>query len=119
MSCDLVDSTGIARDLVGAYVDTASNALTEMGGKVAKKLGEGLMALFGYPITQENDTEQAVRTALAIQRSLADLNCKNAGTSKPSLAARLGAAATNKKAPAKGGVTGASLTHLPMQWLPT
>ena len=24
-----------------------------MGGKVAKKLGDGLMALFGYPVAQE------------------------------------------------------------------
>ena len=59
MFCDLVDSTGIARDLVGAYVDTASNALTEMGSKVAKKLGDGLMALFGHPVAQENDAERA------------------------------------------------------------
>jgi class 3 adenylate cyclase len=55
--CDLVDSTGIAarldaeewRDLVNAYLDDASAAVTEMGGHVAKKLGDGLMALFGYP----------------------------------------------------------------------
>jgi class 3 adenylate cyclase len=61
--CDLLDSTGIAarldaeewRDLVGAYLDAASAAVTEMGGKVAKKLGDGLMALFGYPVAQEND----------------------------------------------------------------
>ena len=51
MFCDLVDSTGIAarldaeewRDLVGAYLDAASAAVTEMGGHVAKKLGDGLM----------------------------------------------------------------------------
>ena len=47
------------------------------------------MALFGYPVAQENDTERAVRAALAIQRSLADLNRKNAGTDKPTLAARI------------------------------
>ncbi len=55
MFCDLVDSTGIAakpdaeewRDLVGASIDAASAAVVEMGGKVAKKLGDGLMALFG------------------------------------------------------------------------
>jgi hypothetical protein len=49
MFCDLVDSTGIAarldaeewRDLVGAYLDAASAAVTDMGGKVAKKLGDG------------------------------------------------------------------------------
>ena len=97
MFCDLVDSTGIAakldaeewRDLVGAYLDAASAAVTEMGGKVAKKLGDGLMALFGYPVAQENDAERAVRAALAIQRALAELNRKNEGTGKPALAARI------------------------------
>ena len=97
MFCDLVDSTGIAarldaeewRDLVGAYLDAATAAVTEMGGKVAKKLGDGLMALFGYPVAQENDAERAVRAALAIQRSLAELNRKNAETGKPALVARV------------------------------
>ena len=63
--------------------------LTEMGGHVAKKLGDGLMSLFGYPVAQENDTERAVRAALAIQRALAELNRKNAGSGKPALAARI------------------------------
>jgi class 3 adenylate cyclase/predicted ATPase len=97
MFCDLVDSTGIAakldaedwRDLVGAYLDAATAAVTEMGGKVAKKLGDGLMALFGYPVAQENDAERALRAALSIQRSLAELNRKNEGTGKPALAARI------------------------------
>jgi hypothetical protein len=74
MFCDLVDSTGISakldaeewRDLVGAYLDAASTAVTEMGGKVARKLGDGLMALFGYPVAQENDAERAVRAACAV-----------------------------------------------------
>ena len=48
------------------------------------------MALFGYPLAQENDSERAVRAALAIQRALAELNRKNAGTGKPELAARIG-----------------------------
>ena len=54
--------------MVGAYLDAASEAVTEMSGSVAKKLGDGLMALFGYPMSQENDAERAVRAALAIQR---------------------------------------------------
>jgi len=96
--CDLVGSTGISaqldaeewRDLVGGYLDAASAAVTEMGGHVAKKPGDGLLALFGYPVAQENDAERAVRAALAIQRALAELNRNNAGTGKPVLAARIG-----------------------------
>jgi class 3 adenylate cyclase len=96
MFCDLVDSTGIAakldaeewRDLVGAYLDAGSAAVVEMGGKVAKKLGDGLMALFGHPVAQENHAERAVRAALAIQRALAELNRANENTGKPALAAR-------------------------------
>jgi class 3 adenylate cyclase len=31
-----------------------------MGGKVTKKLGDGLMALFAYPVAHENDAEPSV-----------------------------------------------------------
>jgi class 3 adenylate cyclase len=98
MFCDLVGSTSISagldaedwRDLVGAYLDVAAAAVTAMGGQVAKKLGDGVMALFGYPVAQENDAERAARAALAIQRALAEVNRKNADTSKPALNARIG-----------------------------
>ena len=98
MFCDLVGSTSLAakldpedwRNLVGSYLDAASAAVTSLGGHVLKKLGDGLMALFGYPQAQENDGERAVRAALAIQRALADLNARNAATGAPELAARIG-----------------------------
>jgi class 3 adenylate cyclase/predicted ATPase len=98
MFCDLVGSTSISasldaedwRNLVSGYLDAASAAVTQMGGHVAKKLGDGIMALFGFPVAQENDSERAVRAALAIQRALADLNAHNAKTGAPELAARIG-----------------------------
>jgi class 3 adenylate cyclase len=97
MFCDLVDSSGSARrdaeewrDLVGPYLDAASAVVTEAGGHVAKKLGDSLMSLFGYPVAHENDAERAVRAALSIQRALAKLNRKNAGTGRPELKARIG-----------------------------
>ena len=96
--CDLVGSTSLAanldaedwRNLVNAYLDEASAAVTNLGGHVLKKLGDGLMALFGYPRAQENDAERAVRAALAIQRALADLNARNARSGALELAARIG-----------------------------
>ena len=98
MFCDLVGSTSISagldaedwRELVGAYLDAASAAVIEMGGHVAKKLGDGLMALFGFPVARENDAERAVRAALSIQRALAEVNRKNAALGKPPLEARIG-----------------------------
>ena len=67
MFCDLVGSTGLAaqldaedwRDLVSEYLDQASAAVAGFGGHVLKRLGDGLMALFGYPQAQENDAERA------------------------------------------------------------
>ena len=98
MFCDLVGSTSLAakldaedwRNLVNAYLDQASAAVTGLGGHVLKKLGDGLMALFGYPQAQENDAERAVRAALAIQRALSDLNARNPGSGAPELSARIG-----------------------------
>src|ERR1700734_4128200 len=98
MFCDLVDSTALAsrldaedwRSLVNAHLDEASAVVTGLGGHVLKKLGDGLMALFGYPQAQENDTERAVRAALAIHRSLGELNSRNAASGIPELVARIG-----------------------------
>src|SRR3984957_9809802 len=98
MFCDLVGAASLAakldpedwRSLVGSYLDAASAAVTSLGGHVLKKLGDGLMALFGYPQALENDGERAVRAALAIQRALVDLNARNAATGAPELAARIG-----------------------------
>ena len=98
MFCDLVGSTGLAatldaedwRSLVNAYLDEATKAVTVLGGHVLKKLGDGLMVLFGYPQAEENDAERAVRAALAIQRALEELNARNAGAGVPQLIARVG-----------------------------
>ena len=98
MFCDLVGSTSLAakldaedwRNLVNAYLDQASAAVTDFGGHVLKKLGDGLMALFGYPHAQENDAERAVRAALAIQHALVDRNARNIRSGAPELSARIG-----------------------------
>ena len=98
MFCDLVGSTGLAaqldaedwRDLVSEYLNQASAEVAGFGGHVLKRLGDGLMALFGYPQAQENDAERAVRAALAIQRALEELNAKSAARGARELSARIG-----------------------------
>ena len=91
MFCDLVGSTSPAarleaedwRNLVGGYLDEASRAVASLGGHVLKKLGDGLMALFGYPQAQENDGERAARAALAVQRARRSRSSARSPTSTP------------------------------------
>jgi hypothetical protein len=52
---------------------------TAARGYVAKYLGDGLMAYFGWPEAHENDAERAVRTGLAIIESISKLNDHLAG----------------------------------------
>ena len=71
MFCDLVGSTSLSsrldpedlRNLMQMYQDTASAAIGELGGFVAKFLGDGILAYFGFPKADENDPERAVRAA--------------------------------------------------------
>ena len=99
MFCDLVGSTGISaqldaeewRDLVGSLSRCRVGGGDGDGRPCRRKSSAtGLLALFGYPVAQENDSERAARAALSIHRALAELNSKNAGTGKPALAARIG-----------------------------
>jgi predicted ATPase len=68
----------------------AARAVTELEGHVLKKLGDGLMVLFGYPHAQENDCERAVRAGLGIQRALMEINARNSSQGLQALVARIG-----------------------------
>ena len=93
--CDLVGSTGIAaqldpeewRETVDGYHRAAAEAITRFGGHVAKYLGDGVMAFFGYPEAHDNDAERAVRAGLAILDAIAKLNQQ---PGRPKLSARVG-----------------------------
>ena len=79
--CDLVGSTEIAaqldpeewRELVEGYHHIAAVAITGYGGYVAKYLGDGVMAYFGWPEAHENDAERAARAGLAIVERVSKL----------------------------------------------
>src|SRR5215470_6074296 len=93
--CDLVGSTEIAaqldpeewREVVAAYHGVAAEAITRYGGYVAKYLGDGVMAFFGYPEAHDNDAERAARAGLAMLDAIAQLGSQ---AGHPKLAARVG-----------------------------
>lgn len=71
---DIVDSTGLAQrldpedlaQLLNAFHETCGRILNRFGGCVAKDLGDGLGAYFGWPESHEQDAERAVLASLEI-----------------------------------------------------
>jgi len=96
--CDLVGSTEISahldpeewHDIAAQYQRTATQAVTQLGGHVAKYLGDGLVAYFGWPSAHEDDGERAVRAGLAIVDAIAALNERLAGEHSVKLSVRVG-----------------------------
>ncbi len=74
MFCDLVGSTALSarldpedlREVIGAYHRCCTDLITEAGGFVAKYMGDGVLAYFGYPQAHEHDAEHALRAGLAL-----------------------------------------------------
>jgi class 3 adenylate cyclase/tetratricopeptide (TPR) repeat protein len=74
MFCDMVGSTALSGaidpellgGLIRRYQDAAAGAIGRFGGFVAKFMGDGVLAYFGFPQAFEDAAERAVRAALAI-----------------------------------------------------
>jgi class 3 adenylate cyclase len=79
---DLVDSTVLStrvepetyRLLVGRYRELVLSAVQRYEGHVGNKAGDGLLAVFGYPIAHEDDVRRAVHAGLEITREVARLS---------------------------------------------
>jgi class 3 adenylate cyclase len=56
------------RSMVDGCTKEMGEVVERFGGTVDKVIGDALMAVFGAPITHEDDSERAVRAALEIQR---------------------------------------------------
>jgi adenylate cyclase len=54
-------------DLLNRYLTVVSDAVETEGGTVADLLGDGVFSFFGAPVMHSNDSERAVRAALAMQ----------------------------------------------------
>ncbi|HEX2527181.1 MAG TPA: adenylate/guanylate cyclase domain-containing protein [Geminicoccus sp.] len=96
MFIDLVGSTALSarldpeemRTVLLAYQNAAAVEVTRCGGHVAKLMGDGLLAYFGWPRADEDEAERAVRAGLAIIEAVGCL----ATPAEEQLAARVGIA---------------------------
>ena len=96
MFCDLVGSTALStrfdpeelREEIRAYQNAVSGVVARYDGFVAKFMGDGVLAYFGYPRAHEDDAERAVRAGLEIAAAVTSLETR--GTER--LAVRIGIA---------------------------
>jgi class 3 adenylate cyclase/predicted ATPase len=73
MFADLVGSTALSTrldpeevgEVLRAYRDAVAAAVARFEGHVAKYMGDGVLAYFGWPSAHEDEAERAVRAALA------------------------------------------------------
>ena len=54
--------------MIRAYQDCCAEVVERWGGHVAKYMGDGVLAYFGWPQAHEDEAERAVRAGLAIDR---------------------------------------------------
>jgi class 3 adenylate cyclase len=81
MFCDLVGPTALSarldpedlRGIIAAYHRCCAELVERNGGFVAKYMGDGVLAYFGYPQAHEHDAERAVRAGLALMDAVPKL----------------------------------------------
>src|SRR5271168_4096816 len=96
MFCDLMGSTAMSarldpedmREVIRAYQDACSGAVARYDGFVAKFMGDGVLAYFGFPRAHEEDAARAVHAGLEIAQVVAGLRTP----ARAKLAARIGVA---------------------------
>jgi class 3 adenylate cyclase/predicted ATPase len=94
--CDLVGSTALSARLdpedmgrvIRAYQECCADVVKRWGGHVAKYMGDGVLAYFGWPVAHEDEAERAVRAGLELTGGIPKLDTSAACT----LAARIGIA---------------------------
>ena len=84
MFCDLVGSTALSarldpedmRAVIAAYHACIGDVIGRYQGIIARYMGDGVLAYFGYPQAHEDDAEQAVRAGLALVDAVANLTIR-------------------------------------------
>jgi class 3 adenylate cyclase len=79
--CDVTGSTALGerldpevlRRLMGRFYDRAREVVRRHEGSIEKFIGDAVVAVFGVPVSREDDALRAVRVAAEIQDAVRDL----------------------------------------------
>ncbi len=82
MFCDLANSTVLSdthdaedyREIINAFQASATDAIKASNGYVARYMGDGLLAYFGYPTAAEDGPIRAVQAGLAVVENVQSIN---------------------------------------------
>src|SRR5271154_322923 len=96
--CDIVGSTPLTerlgaeamRDLVSSFLAASLAEVDRYGGTAPQFTGDGFMALFGAPVTQEDHVQRALLAGLAIQRTVGASGERAAASARPDFTVRIG-----------------------------
>jgi adenylate cyclase len=77
-------------EILNEYFTRVTEVIFEHGGTLDKYLGDGLMALFGAPVSKGNDAVNALRAALGIQQLMMELNQEGTNRGWPDLRVGIG-----------------------------
>jgi class 3 adenylate cyclase len=99
MFVDLVGSTALAsgrdpeklRDLTQLYQSTVAGEITRFEGHIAKFLGDGVLAYFGWPRAHEDEAERAIPAGLRATAAVAAVCAENLNTAMVMKSAQDGA----------------------------
>jgi class 3 adenylate cyclase/predicted ATPase len=86
MFIDLVGSTALSakldpedmRGVIRLYQNTVAGEIARFEGHIAKFMGDGVLAYFGWPRAHEDEAERAVRAGLAVTKSVSRLQAAGA-----------------------------------------
>ncbi len=71
--------------LLSEYFTEMVEVIFEFGGTLDKFIGDAVLALWGAPISQPNDADNAMRAALAMQDAVRALNSKWTAAGRPAI----------------------------------
>jgi len=100
MFADLVGSTAIAerldpedvREIIRSYQEAAGTIIENCAGYVARYMGDGVLAYFGYPRAHEDDAQRAVNAGLDLAKAIPTLTTATGVEQAVELAVRIGIA---------------------------